>query len=100
MFHTSHCNILSKTDQIEKENPTKHHLPQRVFMERLCCSCSKKKELEVKIIWKDTYKLDIEYALRNQEYGAPFAKPVCVSSHVLKLFIWTNKTFISSLYEF
>ena len=52
MFHTSYCNILPKTDQIEKENSTKHHLPERVFMERLCCSCSKKKNSGSKLFGK------------------------------------------------
>ena len=40
------------------------------------------------------------FALRNQEHDAPFAKLVCVSSHVLSLLIWTNEISLSSLYEF
>ena len=40
------------------------------------------------------------FALRNQEHEAPFARLVCVSSHVLSLLIWTNEISLSSLYEF
>ena len=52
------------------------------------------RELKVNIAWKDAYKKGAEFPLRSQEYGAPVAKMVFVSSHVLKLSYWQIEYFL------
>lgn len=99
-FHMSYCNILSNIREIEKANSSNHHLPEEAFMERQCSSCSKWENSRSILFEIMLTKKVVQFALRNQKHGAPFAKLVFVWSHVLKLFIWTNKKFLSSLYEF
>ena len=97
-FHTLYCNALSKNGK------TKFHQTSSTtesVHEKTVEQLQQFGELRVNIIWQDPHKkvssLPEEIKIMVPHLQSWF---VCVSSHVLKLLIWTNKTFPSSLHEF
>ena len=75
-----------KIGKIEKANFTKHHLPgKHSWKDHAPVAVNERTQAQHYL--ERCLQKGVEFALRNQENGAPFVKLVCVLSHVLKLFI-------------